>query len=171
MFKIYINVFIYDISSNFSCNISYVLGSFSNKEAKVQYKIEYTLRRFENHKNPNINLNQMGSNGTHKNKTHLKNRNFQNWIFALESAAPLKVKNSIWKKSWLIVLKLCTLIPRNQRKKIEFNPSYGYGVFSKNAPKCAMRAYLAHYRLLLRNRNSVLILFFCVDSVVSRCFI
>ena len=24
----------------------------------------------ENHKNPNINLTQMGSNGTHKNKTH-----------------------------------------------------------------------------------------------------
>ena len=28
--------------------------------------------RFENHKNPNINLVQMGSNGTHQNKTHLE---------------------------------------------------------------------------------------------------
>ena len=32
----------------------------------------YTLGRAENTKKLNINLNQMGSNGTHKNKTHLE---------------------------------------------------------------------------------------------------
>ena len=29
------------------------------------------------------------------------------------------------------------LVPRNQRKKPEFNPSYGCGAMSKNASKCA----------------------------------
>ena len=32
----------------------------------------WTLGRAENHKNPNIDSTQMGSNGTHKNKTHLE---------------------------------------------------------------------------------------------------
>ena len=30
------------------------------------------IGRFENRKNPGINLNQMGYNSTHKNKTHLE---------------------------------------------------------------------------------------------------
>ena len=32
----------------------------------------WQLGRTENHKNPYINLTQMGSNGTHKNKTHIE---------------------------------------------------------------------------------------------------
>ena len=34
------------------------------------------------------------------------------------------------------------LIPRNQRKKTEINPSHGYRVFSKNASKCTIHAHL-----------------------------
>ena len=61
-----------------------------------------------------------------------------------KSAAPLKVKKSL--------KKVRVHGYRNKRlgntdstqKKTEFNPSYGYGVFGKNAPKCAIRALLAH---------------------------
>ena len=50
------------------------------------------LGRFENTKKSNINLNQMGSNGTHKNKTNLsKEKNSK--VHLKKSAAPLKVKN------------------------------------------------------------------------------
>ena len=57
----------------------------------------YMLGWAENAKKLNINLTQMGSIGTHKNKSHLKNEKSQNWIFALESAfekrqPPLKAK-------------------------------------------------------------------------------
>ena len=45
------------------------------------------MGRAENHKNPNINLTQIGSNGTHKKKAHVeKEKNVKKWMFALESA-------------------------------------------------------------------------------------
>ena len=53
-----------------------------------------------------------------------------------KSAAPLKVK----KKLGFMVVKMSALVTRTQRKRQEFNPSYGYGVFGKNAAKCAMGA-------------------------------
>ena len=37
-----------------------------------------------------------------------------------------------------MVLKRSALVPRTQRKKLELNPSYGYGAMSKNASKCTM---------------------------------
>ena len=36
-----------------------------------------------------------------------------------------------------MVVNRSALVPRNQRKKSEFNLSYGYGAMSKNASKCA----------------------------------
>ena len=64
----------------------------------------------------------MGSNGTHKNKTHLKKgkkikSEYSHWkVHLKKSAAPLKVKNEIRKKSWFMVVKISTLVTRNQRK-------------------------------------------------------
>ena len=48
-----------------------------------------------------------------------------------------------------MVVKRSALVSRTQRKKLEFNPSYGYGAMSKNASKCTMLAHLVHFRILL----------------------
>ena len=82
-----------------------------------------------------------------------KRKNFKNApIFAImhlkKSTAPLKVEKLFWKKSWFMIVIRSVLIPRNQRKKTELNPSHGYRVFSKNAPKCTNHAHLVHLRTL-----------------------
>ena len=35
-----------------------------------------------------------------------------------------------------MVVNRSALVPRTQRKKLELNPSYGYGAMSKNVSKC-----------------------------------
>ena len=106
------------------------------------------LGRIENHKNTNNNSTQMGSNGTHKKDTFRKRKTrkcqYSHWKgHAKKLAAHLKVKKINWKKSWFMVVEISALVPRYQRKKTEFNPSYGYGVFGKNAPKCTMLTHSA----------------------------
>ena len=89
-----------------------------------------------------------------------------------KSAAPLKVKKKVWKKSGFVVIKISVLVTWTQRKKLEFNPSYGYGAISKNVHKCAKCARIAHFCQILRIRNLDWILFFCFESVLpSRLFL
>ena len=88
------------------------------------------LGRFENNKNPNINLVQMGSNGTHKNKTHLEKEKILKVNICIgkcilkKIGRPLKVKKN-GKKSGFMIVKISALVHRYQCKKLEFNSSYG----------------------------------------------
>ena len=90
----------------------------------------------------NINLNQMGFNGTHKNKTYLsKEKNSKVHIrigkcIWKNRLPPLKSKIKFEKKSLFMVDNRITLVPRTQRKKLELNPNYGYGAMSNNVQKC-----------------------------------
>ena len=89
------------------------------------------LGRAENTKNSNINLNQMGSNGTHKNKTYLpKEKN---------SKVHIRIGKCTWKNLYLTEAPWYHGI---NAKKTEFNPSDGCGAMSKNA-------HLVHFRTLL----------------------
>ena len=46
----------------------------------------------------------------------------------------------------------CTaLVPRNQRKKTEFNPSYGCGAMSKNASKCVHACAFGAFSHIMEN--------------------
>ena len=69
-----------------------------------------------------------------------------------KSAAPLKFKNVI-KNLGLWLLGRSGLLPwsRNQCKKTEFNPSYGYGAINDNVRKCAECVRIEHFGTLLGN--------------------
>ena len=58
-------------------------------------RLNMNTGRFENTIKSHINLNQMGSNGTYKNKTYLSKGKIQKCIFALESA--FENKNNVRK--------------------------------------------------------------------------
>ena len=50
-----------------------------------------------------------------------------------------------------MVVNRSALVPRNQRKKLEFNPSYGYGAMSNNVRKCTKCARIVHFDAFLLN--------------------
>ena len=78
---------------------------------------------------------------------------YSHWkVHLKKSAAPLKVKKKFERSqgSWLSVL-----VTRTQRKKLEFNPSYGYGEISNNVHKCAKCARIAHFAAFLPKKTYV----------------
>ena len=96
---------------------------------------------------------QMKVGACHKYKILLEKDFFFNNApsFAKKSAAPLKVKNLFWKKSWFMIVIRSVLVPRNQRKKLEFDLSYGYGAISDNVRKCTKWALFVHFGAFLLN--------------------
>ena len=76
-----------------------------------------------------------------------KKKKIQKCIFALESAFE-KIGSPPYSQKLNFIV-YGTLVTRNQRKKPEFNPSYGYGAMSINASDACIRAHLVHCRTLL----------------------
>ena len=92
----------------------------------------------------------MGSNGTHKNKTHLEKVNKSKVNIRIgkgirKNQQPPFESTKKLEKSWFMVVEISALVPRYQLKKPKFNSSYGYGVFGKCANMsnaCTFGAFL-----------------------------
>ena len=54
-----------------------------------------------------------------------------------------------------MVVKRSALVPRTQRKKLELNPSYGYGAMSKNVSKCVHGCALGAFSLANESTNLI----------------